>query len=67
MPPKNGEIALLLATNRGCVVKYVSQKRNESNNKYQDLFSAIRIFLLRVHSVFLCVYSVLKEQHSQVY
>jgi len=33
-PPKNGEIALWLATNRGCVVKYVSQKWNESNNKY---------------------------------
>jgi len=34
-PPKNGEIALLLATNRGCVAKYVSQKWNESNDKSQ--------------------------------
>jgi len=33
--PKNEEIALLLATNRGCVVKYVAQKRNESNDQYQ--------------------------------
>ena len=32
-PPKNGEIALRSATNRGCVVKCVSQKRNWSNNK----------------------------------
>jgi len=33
--PKNAEIALVLATNRGCVVKYVSQKRNESNDRSQ--------------------------------
>jgi len=26
LPPKNKEIALLLATNRGCVIKHVSQK-----------------------------------------
>jgi len=32
-PPKNGEIALLLATNLG--VKYVLHKRIESNNNYQ--------------------------------
>ena len=31
-PPKNGEVALLLATNRWCVQKYVRQKFNESNN-----------------------------------
>jgi len=33
--PKNGEIALLLATNRGCVVKYFPQKWNESNKQYR--------------------------------
>jgi len=32
-PPKNGEIALLLATNRGYVVNCVSQKRNWSSDK----------------------------------
>jgi len=32
VPPKNGEIALLLATNRECEVKYVSQKRYGSIN-----------------------------------
>jgi len=31
-----GEIALVLAINRGCVVKYVSQKRNESNDDSQE-------------------------------
>jgi len=35
LPRKNGAIALLLATNLGCVVKCVSQKWNESNNNYQ--------------------------------
>jgi len=34
-PPKNGEIALWLVTNRWYVVKCVSQKRNWSNNKNQ--------------------------------
>jgi len=29
-PPKNGEITLVLATNRGCVVKYVSQKSHDA-------------------------------------
>jgi len=32
-PPKDGEIALWSATNRWYVVKYVSQKRNQSNSK----------------------------------
>jgi len=32
-PPKNGEIALLKATNRGYVVKNVSQKWNGSNTE----------------------------------
>ena len=34
-PPKNGEIALLLATNRGCVAKCASQNRNKPNDKSQ--------------------------------
>ena len=38
-PPKNREIALLLATNRWCVVKYVSQKQNKSNDKKQNKFN----------------------------
>jgi len=33
--PKDGIIALWLATNRWYVVKFVSQKRNQSNNKNQ--------------------------------
>jgi len=33
--PKDGEIALWSATNRWYVVKCVSQKRNQSNNKTQ--------------------------------
>jgi len=32
VPPKNGKIALLLATNRECELKYVSQKRYWSIN-----------------------------------
>jgi len=35
LPPKNGLIALWSATDRWYVVKYVSQKRNWSNNKSQ--------------------------------
>jgi len=32
-PPKNGKIALVLATNCGCEVKHVSPKRNEFQDK----------------------------------
>jgi len=49
-PPKNGEIALLLGTNRGCVVKYVSQKWNDSNNKYQQ-YNILVIFKIQFYKL----------------
>jgi len=49
-PPKNGEIALLLATNRGYVVKCVSQKRNWSSDKSR-WYNILITFIIQHESI----------------
>ena len=51
-PPKNGLIALWSATNRWCVVKCVSQKRNRSNNK-NDWYNILVSFIFKFISVYI--------------
>jgi len=51
IPPRNGEVALLLATNRWCVVKSVPQKRNESSDKSQR-------YTIVLQSSYICGYDV---------